>query len=109
MIIRIFVSIMLITLLMEIRSKRISFFYSDFPTIKQRNGISITVIHHSIRSGQGEEGKIVGKISNVDINSTCLIRRIQQLTFLFQVHLTFHLKEKPSSLVYIYLFMTLLI
>lgn len=47
--------------------KVISFFCSWFShSYTNGNGISMTVIHHSTRSGQGEERTVVSKMSNVD-------------------------------------------
>lgn len=67
MIISTLVSITLITLLIEIRSKELIYFILIFPqSDKQRNGIFMIIIHHRTRSGQGEAGVIVSKTSNVD-------------------------------------------
>lgn len=103
-------------LLMEIRSKEFLSFVLIFPqSDKQGDGISMTVIHYSTRSGQGEERTVVSKMSNVvrELGQyihklTYLLRWIYQFAFFSQLHLTFCFQGSPPRWL-IYLLMTHLI
>lgn len=115
MIISTLVSITLITLLIEIRSKEFIYFILIFPqSDKQRNGVLVIIFitaQGQVRKKQ-EQWLVkrlmwTGSWASAFISSTCLIRWIRQLAFLSQVHLTFYIQGDPSHWL-IHLFITLL-